>query len=348
MSAFAHRCLAILVVSIVGVLLAVSPRAAPATDFTIILPQKAGGGTALFGTEFTAEMSKVMGTRIRWVFIPGQDQVKGPNVFHRDYKDDEGAMVAIGDGLSWLINPLAQYDFSEWEPIVIQPSNIAIFGRPGFEKDIRWAGGHIAQLPDIMAAAQIWGMENITYVPGYKGQAGRMAYLRGELNLARGNVKYFLKAIKAYVEKGESTLLFHHGLWNPKTGSYDDDPNLDAPTFRDFYRSKFGSFPSGPLYDAYKLALRFRGPLQGIFVHKGNPNKDRLIEAVRKVLADPEAKARLVKIVGDYRFLVGKEASDYMEALYATVEEEPLRLVVDWAAGPAKFQAVFKPDRVSR
>ena len=349
MSTFARQCLAVFVVSIAGALVAASLRAESPTDFTIILPQKAGGGTALFGTEFTKEMSKVMGRRIRWVFIPGQDQVKGPNDFHRDYKDDAGGMVTIGDGLSWLINPMAQYDFSEWQPIVIQPSNIALFGRQGFEKDIRWGKHHIGSLPDIMAVAQIYGMENITYVPGYKGKEMRMAYLRGELNLARGNVKYFLKTIKAYVEKGESALLFHHGLWNPKTGSYDDDPNLDAPTFRDFYRSKFGSFPSGPLYDAYTLALRFRGPLQGIFVHKGNPNKDRLIEAVRKVLGDPEAKARLVKTFGNYRFLVGKEASDYMEALYATVEEEPLRLLVDWAAaGPAKFQAVFKPDRVSR
>ncbi len=106
--------------------------------------------------------------------------------------------------------------------------------------------------------------------------------------------------------------------------------------------------PSGPVYEAYKLAVRFRGPIQGIFVHKGNPNRDRLIEAMRKVLADPEAKARLVKIVGDYRFLVGKEASDYMEALYATVEEEPLRMLVDWATGAGKWPAVFKPDRVSR
>ena len=89
--------------------------------------------------------------------------------------------------------------------------------------------------------------------------------------------------------------------------------------------------------------------MQGaIFVHKGNPNKDLLIDAVRKVLDDPEAKARLVKIFGDYKFLVGEEALDYMEALYATVKEEPLRLLVDWATGPAKMQAVFKPDRVSR
>ena len=216
MSAFVHRCLAVLVVSVVGVLLAVSPRAGSPTDFTMILPQKAGGGTALFGTEFTEQMSKVMGTRIRWVFIPGQDQMKGPNVFHREYKDDEGAMVTIGDGLAWLISPRVEYDLSEWDPIVIQPANITIFGRDGFEKDIRWGAGHIGSLPDIMAVAKIWGMENINYVAGFnKGKARRMAYLRGELNLARGNVKYFLKTIKPEVVKGNSTLLFHHGLWDP-------------------------------------------------------------------------------------------------------------------------------------
>ncbi len=349
MSNFARRCLAVFVVSIVGALIAANPCTASPADFKMIIPQKPGGGLAVFGTKITEEMSRVMGTRIRWVFIPGQDKIKGANKFHNDYKDDEGAMICIGGGLVWLINPSAQYDFSEWEPIVIQPKNIAVFGRPGFEKDIRWGKQHIQSLPDIMAVAQIYGMENITYVPGYKGQEMRMAYLRGELNLARGPVDYFLKTIKPQVDKGESTLLFHHGLWNPKTRNYDDDPNLDAPTFRDFYRSRFGSFPSGPVYDAYMLALRFRsGPQNGIFVHKGNPNRDRLIEAIRKVLDDPEAKERLVKTFGDYRFFVGTEASDYVKALFATVEEEPLRLLVDWANGLAKMQAVFQLDRVSR
>lgn len=349
MSTFARRCLAVFAVSIVGALIVANLRTGSPADFKVIIPQKPGGGLAVFGTKITEEMSRVMGARIRWVFIPGQDKVKGANKFHNDYKDDKGAMISIGGGLAWLISPSAQYDFSEWEPLIIQPKNIAVFGRPDFEKDIRWGKHHIQTLPDIMAVAQIYEMENITYVSGYKGKEMRMAYLRGELNLARGPVDYFMKTIKPQVDNGESTLLFHHGLWNPKTGNYDDDPNLNAPTFRDFYRSRLGSFPSGPLYEAYTLALRFRsGPQNGIFVHKGNPNKDRLIEAVRKVLADPEAKVRLAKIFGDYKFYVGKDASDYLKALIGTVEEEPLRLLVDWANGPAKFRAVFKPDRVSR
>ena len=47
---FIRQCLTVFVMSIVGALAAASPSAASPTYFTIILPQKAGGGTALFGT----------------------------------------------------------------------------------------------------------------------------------------------------------------------------------------------------------------------------------------------------------------------------------------------------------
>ena len=62
---------------------------------------------------------------------------------------------------------------------------------------------------------------------------------------------------------------------------------------------KWGKKPEGIFYDSYKLAKSFRDGLQkALWVHKDNPNKEYLREALRKMNADPKSKEIIQKKVG--------------------------------------------------
>ena len=57
------------------------------------------------------------------------------------------------------------------------------------------------------------------------------------------------------------------------------------------FERKWGKKPEGVFYDSYKLAKSFRDGLQkALWVHKDNPNKEYLREALRKMNADPKSR----------------------------------------------------------
>ncbi len=103
------------------------------------------------------------------------------------------------------------------------------------------------------------------------------------------------------IAEGKAFTWFHHGLLNVKTGNHDKDPNFEEPTFEELYEEMWGVAPEGDFYDAYKLVKSWRDALQKAFwVNKGNPNKQKLVDALNKMIQDPESVAAIEKKVGKY------------------------------------------------
>ena len=142
-----------------------------------------------------------------------------------------------------------------------------------------------------------------------KGSERRLAFIRGDLNATRENPSGIQKTCSSYDRKKVMhTHGFHHGLLNVSTGAHDIDPNFTQPTFEALYESMHGVAPSGNFYDAYKLVKSWRDALQKAFwVNAGNPNKDKLVDALNKMIQDPESVAAIEKKVGKYEWRTGAE-----------------------------------------
>ena len=147
------------------------------------------------------------------------------------------------------------------------------------------------------------------------------------------------------IEKGDAYTWFHHGLLNVDTGAHDVDPNFTEPTFEALYESMHGVAPSGDFYDAYKLVKSWRDALQKAFwVNAGNPNKDKLVDALNKMIEDPESIAAIEKKVGKYEWRTGDEGDAAVQTLKSFITPGALQTLVDFGKNQLGFNAVYKQE----
>jgi hypothetical protein len=89
------------------------------------------------------------------------------------------------------------------------------------------------------------------------------------------------------------------------------DPSWpDLPSVKDVYVTLHGEAPSGPEWEAYKIALGTRGALDTIiWLHSDAPKEvvDELTQAFRDMSRDPEYQKALAQQTGGYPIIVGQE-----------------------------------------
>ncbi|WP_287061774.1 hypothetical protein [Algoriphagus sp.] len=118
------------------------------------------------------------------------------------------------------------------------------------------------------------------------------------------------------IAEGKAYTWFHHGLLDVATGNHVKDPNFTEPTLEALYEERWGVAPSGDFYDAYKLVKSWRDALQKAFwVNAGNPNKDKLVDALNKMLMDPDSVAAIEKKVGKYEWRTGVDGDNAVKTL---------------------------------
>jgi hypothetical protein len=339
--------------------------ASPArADFTFIVPQQPAGGTAQWALIVKVELEKTLGEKINLKYLPGARDIAGFNKFHLQERfDDRTVMVSHGGNGVSFIQEKVEYDYADYDCIGLQSLNIIMALRSGvdpFEKTtrLRFASGS-GEEPEALAMALLVGgprlstpehIENfkkrVNWVLGMSSAERRLAFRRGELTGTRETPVAFKTHVETMIAEGSARLWMHHGLLNTATGRHGDDPNYPAGyQFEQLYKKQWGVEPSGELYDAYRLIKSWRDGVQkALWVNKGNPNTQRLREALKRMLENPASVASVERDVGRYEWIVGEQCNRHVDILRGFIGDEALKTLVRFNKEALGVSSVYKPQ----
>jgi hypothetical protein len=325
-------------------------------DYNLIVPQKPSGGTSVWAQIVVQEWERHLGEKINLIYKPGARDQLAPNEFQDTLRFDNKTILVShgGNGISYLIEPV-NYNYLDWENIGQMNLNIIVGARKNTDTQkgpIKFAAGS-GMTPEIMAITMLLGgpgadynkvfKENIVWVKGMSSSERRLAFRRGDLNGTRENPAAYKKHVDPLVKDGTAYTWFHHGLLNVNTGRHDNDPNFSAPTFEELYKKTWGQEPKGDFYDAYRLVKSWRDALQKAFwVNKGNPNKSKLVIALRKMLNDPQSVAAIEKKVGKYQWRTGSEGDKAVRKLKTFITPQALKTLSDFGKNQLGYNTVYK------
>jgi len=331
-------------------------------DYRLIVPQAPGGGTSVWANVISKHLEKFVDEPVIVEHIPGAQDIPGFNKFHNELqKDPKVIMVAHGGNAESFLTDKVDYDYDKYDPIALVNLNITVshVAEPfdPYTQKIKF-GSTSGRRPDVMAMTLLTCgpkknvdeyiacfKEKITFVKGMDPTEARLAALRMELNVVRETFVSQKKFIQPIIAEGKFKEWFNHGVLDLKTGKIVKDKNFTSLSFDEAYRAKWGVAPSGDFYDAYILVKNYRDVLQkSLWVGKGNPNKAKLQEAVKKMLADPNAKAEIVKDSGDYEWFVGEDMLTAYKKIKRSLNEKSLQTLVKFTNEALAINGVYKPE----
>lgn len=346
---------------LLGAAFALTTATSALADFTMVVPQKPGGGTSVWAEIVAQQLEPFLGEDINIVHIPGARDIPGFNTFHNEMQfDDDVIMVSHGGNGVAFLQEEVDYNYADYESIGAMNLNIIAGKQIGIDLSnggIRFAAGS-GMVPEAFAMTMLvcgpdktvdeyieCFKENVTWVNGMSGGERRLAFKRGELNGTRENPA----AYKKHVESNkDAEVWFHHGLLQAD-GSHADDPNYPGYQFEILFEERWGVAPSGEFYDAYKLVKSFRDGLQkALWVNKGNPNAKKLQQALAEMAADPDARKVIEKKVGNYKWLIGDDGNHQRDTLFAMINEQALKDLVKFNTQALGLDSVYKEDLIKK
>jgi len=322
-------------------------------EYTMVIPQKPGGGTSVWGEIVAGQLEKHLGEKIVLKHYPGARDIPGFNKWHNEMRDDDKVIMVShgGNGVAFLQENV-DYNYAEYESIGLMNLNIIAGKLKGADMDYPSFAAGSGMVPEAFAMTMlICGpdksvdeyvacfKERVTWVPGMSGGERRLAFKRGELNGTRENPA----AYKKHVGPNENAeLWFHHGILQAD-GSHADDPNYPGFQFEILFEARWGVAPSGDLYDAYVLVKSFRDGLQkALWVNAGNPNAAKLQEALTSMANDPEATKVIAKKVGNYEWKIGGDGNSQRDTLMTFITEDALKNLVKFNTEALGLSSVYK------
>jgi len=329
-------------------------------DMSVVVPAPGGWWTVVI-----PELQKHLGEKIVPEIIQGARDIPSGNKWEEKFKYDNNAMWFShgGNAESWLIDPATKYNYKDYEPIFAQNQTIVVGYNKNidpFKDEIKFGAGSgmnpdamaitimvCGELPSMKAYLECY-KKHVNYVKGMKPPEIALAYTRGELNVIRQNPFDYNRD---FLTLETNKTWFSAGLSDAKTGKIIPDTNypVGVRSFPEAYKAKWGKEPKGELYDAWVLVKTYRDVLQKVvWVNKGNPNKDRLIDAARKMIADPESQKIIADKVGTYPWWVGDEVTQARLSLEKQLTKKALNNLVWWNNEALQMEAVFKPEIVSK
>lgn len=327
-------------------------------EYTMVVPQKPGGGTSVWAEIVARELEKFLGENIVIQHIPGARDIPGFDEFHNSLQFDEKTIMVShgGNGVSFLQEQV-DYNYAEYESVGLMNLNIIAGRRIGDDMThVRFAAGS-GMTPEAMAIAMLLCGpdmtvdqyiqcfdENVIWVNGMSGGERRLAFKRGELNGTRENPAAYRK----HVETDENAeIWFHHGILNPVTSVHEDDPNHAGYQFEILFEQRWGSAPAGDFYNAYKLAKSFRDGLQkALWVSSNNPNLETLRNALEQMVNDPASRAAIEQDVGNYEWLVGEDGNALRDTLFDMINEQALQDLVRFNQEALGLASVYKENLI--
>jgi hypothetical protein len=326
-------------------------------DYRMIVPDSPGSGGAVWASVMAKHLSKYTDEPIVLQHVPGARNIPGMNQWHKEFrKDDKTMVVSLGShAVNYLLEEV-DYDFSQYDAIGLMNLDLVVGHNKNFnpKTDKAKFGGGNAMTDALAVGLMLCGpksdtnaylacwKEKMIWVNGVAGNQIRPMYLRGELNITRDPPTSW---IRFYENDANTVVWFTHGLRDLKTGKQIENPNFKGKLFEDVYKATWGVAPSGELYESYHMARTFNNVLQKvIWVNKGNPNTQKLRDALNKMLKDPEAIAAIVEDTGKYDWVVGDNADKMRKSLYRDITDKKLKNLVVWYNGAYGTKSVFKGD----
>lgn len=326
-------------------------------DYTMIIPQKPGGGTSVWAEIVAGELEKFLGEKIALKHYPGARDIPGFNKWHNEMRgDDKVIMVSHGGNGVAFLQEEVDYNYGEYESIGAMNLNIIAGKLKGADMNKPSFAAGSGMVPEAFAMTMlICGpdksideytacfKENVTWVPGMSGGERRLAFKRGELNGTRENPAAYKKHVAG---NADAELWFHHGILQAD-GSHADDPNYPGYQFEILFEQRWGVAPSGDMYDAYKLVKSFRDGLQkALWVNAGNPNAGKLQEALTAMAADAESTAIIAKKVGNYSWKIGADGNAHRDTLMTFITADALQNLVKFNTEALGLKSVYKSNLV--
>ena len=331
---------------IVALSLMLSTTAVVADTFTFISPQKPGAGTSQWTDIVVKELQKHMpNDTLKVRYFPGARDIPAINAFQDELRFDNNNIVVShgGNGVSFLQEPTAKYQYGDWDSVGMMNLNIINAKTKGIQYPLNKVtfAASSGRVPDAMAMTLLLCGPNksieqykdcfkdkVKWIKGMKNGERRIAFKRGELNADRENPAAYKKHI---LPNGDKELWFHHGLLQ-KDGSHADDPNFPGYQLEILFEKKWGVKPEGRFYNAYKLVKSFRDSLQkAMWVNKGNPNRQKLVDALTKMSQDPASIKAIQKKVGKYEWIIGDKGNAQRDTLMTFVSEQALKDLVKFS-----------------
>jgi len=343
---------------LVALAIAMGISTSASADITLVVPQKPGAGTTVWTEIVAKELEPFLGEKINIKLIPGARDIPGFNAFHNElrFKDDHFMVSHGGNGVAFLQENV-DYNYADYDSVGLMNLNIIA----GIRKD--YDGGKVSfaagagMVPEAFAMTMLmcgpdksmdeyiacFG-ENVTWVSGMSGGERRLAFKRGELNGTRENPAAFKKHVAS---NPDAEVWFHHGILDAASGTHSDDPNYPGLQFEILFEQKWGVAPSGDFYNAYKLVKSFRDGLQkAIWANKGNPNTQKLRDALTAMSQDPQAVANIQKKVGKYEWKIGADGNEQRDTLMTFVTQDALTNLVKFNTQALGLKSVLKPELV--
>jgi hypothetical protein len=291
-----------------------------------IVPFDVGGGTDVRSRFHIPWLKKYLKSRVNIVVEnkPGAGSISGTNLFYVNRtRRDELNMLSTGGSTNVAMlmqQPAVKFNFLDMLPIAGFPvgsvwyvsrdtgvKTVADLMRPS--KTLHYAGV-AASGRDLggLLALDLFGIE-VQVTLGYTGggAATLLAFERRESNFDMQTTSVFRTRL---ADRPDVVPLYTDGTLD-EHGDVVRDPSWpDLPSVKDVYVTLHGKEPSGPAWEAYKIALGTRGALDMIvWLHADAPKDlvDGLTQAFRDMSHDPEYQGALAKQTGGYPIIVGQE-----------------------------------------
>ena len=244
----------------------------------VVVASAAGGGSDIVARLMMRHLSRHIPGNPTVVVenMPGAGEIIGTNyVYGKAKPDGLTALVATGTPINQLIElPGIEFDVTRMPIIGGSSESVAAFVRTDKtgvksardllnpKAPIVIGGSGYGSIKDVsmLAAMNLLGVKNPTYVTGYGGAGPiRLAYERAEVNFTQETAVGISRSVLPWVREGWTSVLYQVGFLDGK-GNVAKDPawkelGIDAPSIADAYRSIYEKDAAGAAWEAEKALI---------------------------------------------------------------------------------------------
>jgi hypothetical protein len=260
--------------------------------------------------------------------MPGGAEVLAANYVYNSKPDgltmQVTSRVAVASNI--LRSSAVKYRFEKCYPLYSSPIGGVVFAKSGIlntPADIMTAGKKLiwgytdpTAAPFLVLGKELIGFELGKMLWGYSGASSALAaVVSGEVNMSAGSTTSYRTGAAQYAKTGEMMPIFQSGVLDTKGNVVREAAAPDVPTTLELYRQIRGRDPSGPAWEAYKLAGAGFGTFgKALILPPGTPDNivKTMKQAVIDMVKDPKFLAAMGKINPGAPHYVGAElASAY-------------------------------------
>ena len=159
-------------------------------EYIMVIPQKPGGGTSVWGEIVAGQLEKHLGEKIVLKHYPGARDIPGFNKWHNTMRDDDKVIMVShgGNGVAFLQENV-DYNYAEYESIGLMNLNIIAGKLKGADMTNPSFAAGSGMVPEAFAMTMlICGpdksiaeytacfKEHVTWVPGMSGGERRFGF----------------------------------------------------------------------------------------------------------------------------------------------------------------------------